>query len=366
MKFIIKREQLLKPLQQVSNLLIGRPIFPILGNLLLQVHKKTLSLTSTNLEVEMIALIILILPSEDGSITVPAHKFLNICRELSDNSEIQVILKENYLLICSGRSNFLLSTLPVDDFPNIHNWKNKIEFNLPQSTLKYLIETTKFSMAHEDVRYYLNGMLFEIKNKKLQTVATNGHRLAICSLNINYNLPNYSVIIPRKGIIEFIKLLDNNNESIKLQIGNNNIRAYVNNFIFTSKLIDGSFPDYSRVLIKNSNKILTADCNKLKQAFSRAAILSNDKFHSVCLHISKNQLKITTNNLNKDKSEEIIDVNYQNQIIEISFNVNYILDVLYALKCEQVNLLLTDSNSSIQITDINNNSVIYVIMPIRL
>ncbi|VAY02324.1 DNA polymerase III subunit beta [Arsenophonus endosymbiont of Aleurodicus dispersus] len=366
MKFTIKREQLLKPLQQVSGTLSGRPRLPILGNLLLQVSEKILSLTGTDLEVEMVAKVILTQPSEDGSITVSARKFYDIWRGLPDGLEIKVTFEGERLLVRSGSSSFSLSTLPAADFPNLDNWKSKVEFELPQTTLKRLIEATKFSMAHQDVRYYLNGMLFETEGQELRTVATDGHRLAVCSLNINKYLPTHSVIVPRKGVVEFMRLLDSSDDSLKLQIGSNNIRAHVGNFIFTSKLVDGHFPDYRSVLPKNPDKTLTADCNKLKQAFSRASILSNEKFRGVRLYISKNKLRITANNPEQEESEEIIDVNYQSLMIEISFNVNYILDVLNTLKCEQVNLLLTNSNSSIQIEDVNNNAAAYIVMPMRL
>ncbi|MGP1930249.1 MAG: DNA polymerase III subunit beta [Arsenophonus sp. ET-YP4-MAG3] len=367
MKFTIKREQLLKPLQQVTSLVSGRHILPILGNILLKVSEKTLLLTSTDLEIKMLAKMSLTQTSENGSITVPARKFFDIWRGLPSGSEINVIIEENSrLIICSDRSRFSLSTLPASDFPSIDNWKSEVEFQLPQIMLKQLIEATQFSMAYQDVRYYLNGMLFETEGQKLRTVTTDGHRLSVCSVNINKNLPTHSVIIPRKGITQFMRLLDSNNESIKLVISNNNIQAHLGDFVFTSKLIDGHFPNYRSILRKNSYKKLTADCHILKQAFSRAAILLNEKFFGVRLYISKNQLKITTINQEKEKSEEIIDVNYKSSIIEISFNINYILDVLNTLKCKQVNLLLTDSNSSIQIEDITDNRAIYIIMPMRL
>ncbi|MFP3019346.1 MAG: DNA polymerase III subunit beta [Arsenophonus sp.] len=366
MKFTIEREQLLNPLQKINSPLSARPRLPILGNLLLQVTEKKLSLTSTDLEVGMVAKVKLIDPGENGSITVPSRKFFDILRRLPDNSKIKVSTEGNRLLIHSGCTRFLLSTLPSSDFPNINNWKNEVEFKVPQTMLKYLIESTQFSMAFQDVRYYLNGMLFETEGQELRTIATDGHRLSVCSLNIDEDLPTFSAIVPRKGVGEFMRLLDSRNELLKLQIGSNNIQAHIGNFIFTSKLIDGRFPDYRRVLPKNPDKLLTADCHKLKQAFSRAAILLNEKYRGVRLHISENKLKITTTNLEQEESEEIIDVYYQNSVIEISFNVSYILDILNILKCDKVNFLFTDSNSSVQIQDVTNKRTTYVVMPIRL
>nr|WP_314266149.1 DNA polymerase III subunit beta [uncultured Moellerella sp.] len=366
MKFIIEREQLLKPLQQVSGPLGGRPTLPILGNLLVQVTDGALLLTGTDLEMEMRARVPLTQAHEQGATTVPARKFFDIWRGLPNEAEISVELDDDRLLVRSGRSRFSLSTLPAADFPNLDDWQSEVEFSLPQSTLKRLIEATQFSMAHQDVRYYLNGMLFETEGQILRTVSTDGHRLAVCSLEIGQDLPSHSVIVPRKGVIELMRLLDGGDTPLQLQIGSNNIRAHVGDFIFTSKLVDGRFPDYRRVLPKNPDKTLEASCDILKQAFSRAAILSNEKFRGVRLYFSENQLKITANNPEQEEAEEIVDVRYQGGEMEIGFNVSYILDVLNTLKCENVTLFLTDAVSSVQIEDSASRSAVYVVMPMRL
>ncbi|CNI52445.1 DNA polymerase III subunit beta [Yersinia frederiksenii] len=366
MKFIIEREHLLKPLQQVSSPLGGRPTLPILGNLLLQVTEDSLLLTGTDLEMEMVARVALSQPHTQGATTVPARKFFDIWRGLPERAEITVALDGDRLLVRSGRSRFSLSTLPAADFPNLDDWQSEVEFTLPQATLKRLIESTQFSMAHQDVRYYLNGMLFETEGEELRTVATDGHRLAVCSMPVGQTLPSHSVIVPRKGVMELVRLLDGGDTPLKLQIGSNNIRAHVGDFIFTSKLVDGRFPDYRRVLPKNPDKTLQASCDLLKQAFSRAAILSNEKFRGVRLYVSQNQLKITANNPEQEEAEEILDVSYDGAEMEIGFNVSYVLDVLNALKCEDVNLLLTDSVSSVQIEDGASQAAAYVVMPMRL
>ncbi len=366
MKFIVEREQLLKPLQQVSGPLGGRPTLPILGNLLMQVNDGTLLLTGTDLEVEMVARVALTQPHEPGATTVPARKFLDICRGLPEGAEINVTLEGERMLVRSGRSRFSLSTLPASDFPNLDDWKSEVEFTLPQATLKLLIEATQFSMAHQDVRYYLNGMLFETEGEELRTVATDGHRLAVCSMPIGQALLNHSLIVPRKGVIELLRLLDGGETPLQVQIGSSNIRAHVGDFIFTSKLVDGRFPDYRRVLPKNPDKVLEAGCDILKQAFARASILSNEKFRGVRLYITENQLKITANNPEQEEAEEMLDVTYEGSELEIGFNVSYVLDVLNALKCENVRLLLTDSVSSVQIEDLASPAAAYVVMPIRL
>ncbi|MGK2946162.1 MAG: DNA polymerase III subunit beta [Candidatus Malihini olakiniferum] len=366
MKFIIKREHLLKPLQQVSGPLGGRPTLPILGNLLLHVTNGALSLTSTNLEIEIVARIALSQADEPGATTVPARKLFNICRGLPEGAEITVSLEGDRMLVCSSRSRFSLATLPASDFPNLDNWQSEVALFLPQATLKRLIEATQFSMAHQDVRYYLNGMLFETEGKELRTVATDGHRLAVCAMPIGQALPSHLAIVPRKGVIELLKILDGGDAPLQLQIGTNNIRAHVGDFLFTSKLVDGRFPDYRRVLPKNPDKVLEARCDLLKQAFSRAAILSSEKFRGVRLHLIQNQLKITANNPEQEEAEEILDVQYDGIEMEIGFNVSYMLDVLNALKCEDVRLLLTDSFSSVQIEDGASKTAAYVVMPMRL
>lgn len=225
MKFTVEREHLLKPLQQVSGPLGGRPTLPILGNLLLQVADGTLSLTGTDLEMEMIARVTLTQPHDAGATTVPARKFFDICRGLPEGAEIAVQLEGDRMLVRSGRSRFSLSTLPAADFPNLDDWQSEVEFTLPQATMKRLIEATQFSMAHQDVRYYLNGMLFETEGEELRTVATDGHRLAVCSMPIGDSLPIHSVIVPRKGVIELMRMLDGGDTPLRVQIGSNNIRA---------------------------------------------------------------------------------------------------------------------------------------------
>lgn len=365
MKFIIKREQILKPLQQISSPLSGRLPLPILGNLLLQVVDNYLLLTGTDLEIEMVARITLTSSYDVGTTTVPAKKLFNICRSLPIGSEIMVTLEGECILICSKRSRFSLATISAASFPILDNWVSNVEFRLPQATLKRLIESTQFSMAHQDVRYYLNGMLFETSGEEIRTVATDGHRLAVCSMSVGELLPSHLVIMPRKGVIELLRMLDGNETLLTLQIGSKNIRAIIGDYIFTSKLVDGRFPDYHRVLPKNPDKVLQASCNMLKHAFTRAAILANDKFHGVRLYLSTNQLKITTKNQDQEEAEEIVDVIYNGAEIEIGLNVSYVLDVLNAIKCKYITILLTDGVSSIQIED-SIRSVSYIIMPMRL
>lgn len=264
MKFTVEREHLLKPLQQVSGPLGGRPTLPILGNLLLQVTEGALSLTGTDLEMEMVARVALVQPHEQGATTVPARKFFDICRGLPEGAEIAVQLEGERMLIRSGRSRFSLSTLPAADFPNLDDWQSEVEFTLPQATMKRLIEATQFSMAHQDVRYYLNGMLFETEGEELRTVATDGHRLAVCSMPIGESLPNHSVIVPRKGVIELMRMLDGGDTPLRVQIGSNNIRAHV--------VISSSLPNWLMAVFR----IIVAFCRRiLTKRWKLAAIRSS-------------------------------------------------------------------------------------------
>ncbi|MGF1739247.1 DNA polymerase III subunit beta [Photobacterium satsumensis] len=366
MKFTVAREQLLKPLQQVSGALGSRPSLPILGNILLVVEQGCLSMTGTDLEVEMIAKLALEGDVEEGAVTVPSRKFLDICRGLPDSANIAVSLEGDRAIIRSGRSRYTLSVLPAADFPNIEDWQSEVEITLPQGQMRQLIDSTQFSMAHQDVRYYLNGMLFETDGQQLRSVATDGHRMAVCAVATHDELPAKQIIVPRKGVMELMRLLDSPDEEIRLQIGHSNIRAEVNNYIFTSKLVDGRFPDYRRVMPQNSNKVVEASCDELRKAFSRAAILSNEKFRGVRVNLSPGEMRITANNPEQEEAEEFLDVDYQGEALEIGFNVSYVLDVLNTLKCEQVRWSLTDANASALLEDSANGEAMYVVMPIRL
>ncbi|EGU33343.1 DNA polymerase III subunit beta [Vibrio scophthalmi] len=366
MKFSIERSHLLKPLQQVSGALGGRPTLPILGNLLLKVEENTLSMTATDLEVELISRVTLEGDFEAGSITVPSRKFLDICRGLPDDSVITFILEGDRVQVRSGRSRFSLATLPANDFPNIEDWQSEVEISLTQAELRGLIEKTQFSMANQDVRYYLNGMLFEIDGTTLRSVATDGHRMAVSLVSLGADFATKQIIVPRKGVQELVKLLDAPEQPVVLQIGSSNVRAEVNNFVFTSKLVDGRFPDYRRVMPQTTTKTLEAGCDELRQAFSRAAILSNEKFRGVRVNLADNEMRITANNPEQEEAEEMLDVTFEGDAIEIGFNVSYVLDVLNTLRCEKVRLSMSDANASALIENADDDSALYVVMPIRL
>ena len=276
-------------------------------------------------------------------------------------------MDDSKAVIRFGRSRFSLSTLPASDFPSVEEAAGTLEFSIPQSRLKAMLDSTSFAMAQQDVRYYLNGLLFEVSADYLRVVATDGHRLAMHTEKMKISgAGKIQVIVPRKGILELSRLLSDGDESVNLVIGTNHIRARTKDFTFTSKLVDGKFPDYDRVLPKGGDKVLTAVRNDLRQALNRTAILSNEKFRGIRLMLASDELKIVANNPEQEEAEEIISVEYKGPSLEIGFNVSYLVDVLGVLTTDSVQLILADSNSSVLIQATENSPSLYVVMPMRL
>lgn len=368
MKFTISREALLKPLQSVSGVVERRHTLPILSNILLSLENQTLKLTATDLEVELVALVQLDSPVEDGETTIPARKLLDICKTLPVNTQLDFEIKENKVLLKSGRSRFTLSALPANEFPSLEEGVGNSEFNIETLKLQNLIDSTSFAMAQQDVRYYLNGMLVEVSAGALKTVATDGHRLALCQeecLIEGENVFN-QVILPRKGVQELNRLFEDD-DSVSVVIGSHHIRVAGSALTFTSKLIDGKFPDYNRVLPAESDNKMICDRETLKQALSRTAILSNEKYRGIRLQFAQNSLALHANNPEQEEAEEQVDVEYAGPKIEVGFNVSYLLDVLTVLKDQTVSMSLADSNSSVLIKgEDSSNKAAYVVMPMRL
>jgi DNA polymerase-3 subunit beta len=367
MKFVISREALLKPLNLVAGVVERRQTLPILANVLLVLDGDRLSLTGTDLEVELVGRIQLATPGESGEITVPARKLVDICKSLPEGSEIELSSAEGKVTVKSGRSRFTLATLPPREFPNVEDSMGTHQFTVKQGQLKRLIDRTSFAMAQQDVRYYLNGMLWELKEGQLRVVATDGHRLAMCSLPSKLDVPeDTQIILPRKGVIELSKLLLVEDESIAVVIGSNHIRATTTDFTFTSKLVDGKFPDYQRVLPKTPDKILMGDRLELRQAFTRTAILSNEKYRGVRLQLTSGSLQIVANNPEQEEAEEIVSVDFEGDTLEIGFNVSYLLDVLGVLSGTKIKFSLSDPNSSALVEESDEGDSLYVVMPMRL
>lgn len=368
MNFVISREALLKPLNLVAGVVERRQTLPILSNILLALDGDQLSITGTDLEVELVGRVKLdSTPGVAGEITVPARKLADICKSLPEGCDIQFIQEDQKLIVKSGRSRFTLSTLSASDFPNVEESPLSQDITVKQGDLKRLIDRTSFAMAQQDVRYYLNGMLWEVQSGQLRVVATDGHRLAVCTLAAAIDTPEkLQVILPRKGVIELGRLLMNESDDVNVVIGSNHIRATTEEFTFTSKLVDGKFPDYDRVLPKSTTKIVFAGREDIRQAFSRAAILSNEKYRGVRLILSEGSIQINANNPEQEEAEETLAVDYKGESLEIGFNVSYLLDVLGVLNGENVKISLSDSNSSALLEEAEDSDSMYVVMPMRL
>ena len=367
MNFSIEREKLLKPLQQVVGVVERRQTLPVLSNVLMVVDGDTLSLTGTDLEVELVARIGLEQSYSHAEITVPAKKLLDICKSLPDESVIQFSLDDQKLAIKAGRSRFSLATLPANEFPNLEDAIGQVNFSINQGYLKSIIDRTAFAMAQQDVRFYLNGMLFEVSTNLLRTVATDGHRLALCKADIQCEVEKpFQAIVPRKGVLELAKLFNDMDSDIAIAMSANHVRVESPDLRFTSKLIDGKFPDYERVLPKLGDKTVLADKGETRSCFSRVAILSNEKYRGVRLRLVTGSLTTVANNPEQEEAEETINVDYQGAELEIGFNVNYLLDVLTVIRSDTVKIQLADSNSSALITDAEDDSASYVVMPMRL
>jgi len=367
MNFEISREALIKPLQLVTGVVERRQTLPVLSNVLLVLNKGVLSLTGTDLEVELVGRVAITGKTQDGEVTVPARKLMDICKSLPDDAQLKFETDDSKAVLRCGRSRFTLSTLPAADFPNVEEAAGTLEFSIPQAVLRNMLDSTSFAMAQQDVRYYLNGLLFEVSADYLRVVATDGHRLALHTEKVKIPTTSKSqVIVPRKGILELSRLLSEGDGDVHLVVSTNHIRAITRNFTFTSKLVDGKFPDYDRVLPKGGDKLLTAVRNDLRQALNRTAILSNEKFRGIRLLLSNDELKILANNPEQEEAEEIINVEYKGAALEIGFNVSYLVDVLGVLTSETVQMILSDSNSSVLIQPMQNSPSLYVVMPMRL
>lgn len=366
MKFNIKRDELLPAIQTVIGVIERRHTLPILSNVLFSVKKSEIKLTGTDMEVELIYSITKE-STEESEFTLPGRKLLDICRALPEGALLDFQIDKDQVVLKSGRSRFTLTTLPARDFPATEIQEPLITFELPQDELKALMEDTMFAMAQQDVRYYLNGLLLEVSNNKLRAVATDGHRLALKEIEKNMDIKEpLQIIIPRKGVVEIARLLGHSDVPVTVQISKNHIRLSVNGMLFTSKLIDGRFPDYERVVPKASDTPLVARRDALKQSLTRASILSNEKYKGVRILLDKDSLKALAHNPEQEEAEEELEVQYAGESMEIGFNVTYLLDAINAIKTENVVLTTTNPDSSCLLLPEGKNNCKYVVMPMRL
>ncbi len=366
MKTIIKREDILSPLQNVIGAVERRQTLPILGNILLRSNESELTITATDLEIEMVS------PltgsnSAEFQTTLPARKLLDICKALPDDSSIEFHIEETKVTLTSGRSRFTLASLPASEFPGLDDIDPLQSFSLPQKQLKLLFDSTAFAMAQQDVRYYLNGILVELSPDRIKLVATDGHRLALSEYQTDIGISeDKQIIVPRKGVIELSRLLDNSDSPAEITLSKNHIRIKTDSLTFTSKLIDGKFPEYKRVIPVDGNRIIEVNRESLKQTLSRISILSNEKYRGIRLILTNDNLSIQANNPDQEEAEEELTVEYKDSDMEIGFNVTYLIDVLNVLDSEKVLVKLKDSNSSCIICDSKDSNSLYVVMPMRL
>jgi DNA polymerase-3 subunit beta len=305
--------------------------------------------------------------SDDFQTTIPARKLLDICKALPDSSDIKFTVDDSRVSLTSARSRFTLASLPAKDFPGLDEITTLQSFSIPQNQLKSLFDKTSFAMAQQDVRYYLNGILMEISPGKIKLVATDGHRLALSEISLETGVnEDKQIIIPRKAVLELSRLLESGDNPANCILSQNHLRVETSSLVFTTKLIDGKFPDYQRVIPVDGNKIMEVDRETLKQSMSRIAILSNEKYRGIRLTLSSGNLSIQANNPDQEEAEEELQVDYTESDMEIGFNVTYLIDVLNVLNSEKVQVKLKDSNSSAIISDSQDDSSLYVVMPMRL
>ena len=369
MKFTTDRETLLKPLLIVRGVLEQRQTLPVLSNILISARDGALAFTATDSEVELEARVA-VDDWSGGEITVPARKFIDICQALPGRAKVEFGLDEgNRAHIRSGRSRFTLTTIQSSDFPTTDEIVDESEFVIAQNELKRLIDLTQFAMARQDVRYYLNGLLLEVTPQQVKAVATDGHRLAVAQFDTVTGMEeSKSIIVPRKGVLELARLLTAEDVELRVRVGTNAVQMVVDDVRFSSKLIDGRFPDYGRVIpdAERCDKRLSMDRESLRQCLVRTSVLSSDKHRTVRLTLGAGTLKVAANNPEQETAEDELEIEYAGEDLDIGFNVSYVIDALATLPSETADIFLTDSSSSCLIQPHGRSNCQFVVMPMRL
>lgn len=366
MNIQINRETLLKPLTSVTSIVEKRHTLPILSNLLLEVKQNKIHLTATDLEMQ-ISLTVDSATSGDFSTTLSAKKLLDICRSLPDNADINMSTTESRITLKAAKSRFNLQTLPAADYPVMTKTQGASTLVvLAQRELKDLLKQVEFAMAQQDIRYYLNGLLFEIAANKLNIVGTDGHRLSFTSTELKQNYEKQDVILPRKTVVELIKLLDDSDDEVQIELASNQVNFSFANLKLISKVIDGKFPDYNRVIPVGHQNTFSVERLNVLLAMQRASILSNEKYRGIRMVLSNNNLKLISTNSDQEEAEEELEINYSGDALDIGFNVTYLIDVLNNTNSDQANFSFADANSSCLITIPNNPNYKYVVMPMRI
>jgi DNA polymerase-3 subunit beta len=361
-----KRETLLRPLQMIVGVVERKQTLPILANVLVRVTGKELSLAATDLEVELRTKVE-IDATRDEEFTVPARKLLDICKALPEGADVLLDVEADKAVLRAGRGRYSLGILPAPDFPGVEEKPAVEHFRIGEDTLKHLLEKTQFAMAQQDVRYYLNGLLLEVRGGRIRTVATDGHRLAVSERSDDSLVgKDVQVIVPRKAVMELGRLLERSDAMVDVEISASHITLRFGVTTFISKLIDGRFPDYERVIPKGEAEKLLADRDGLRQALVRTAILSNEKYRGIRFRVEAGMVELVAHNPEQEEAEEKVEVEYKGREIVIGFNVGYLLDVINVLDSEKVEFALIDSSSSCLIQGEGRDDSRYVVMPMRL
>ena len=378
MKFSTSRDTLLRPLRVVTGVVERRPTLPVLSNLYIEADADALTLRGTDLEVEIVARLTEgVEVQQPGATTVPAHKLADIWQSLPESATVSIALEEQRAVVRSGRSRFALATIPAADFPterpllaaadDAQAEPDGVRVDLPHADLRRLFDRTKFAMANGDVRYFLNGMLFEVAADSLRAAASDGHRMAMCTLDRlgAKEVNELRVIVPRKSVLDLERLIGDSDADIHLVFGANSLRATQGEYTLTTKLVDGQFPEVDRLIPRNTDHSIVGDRESMRQALHRAAILSNEKSQDVRLQLESEQMVIRATNPEQEEAEEVVSVEYDGNPAEIAFNVRYLQDVLGALETESIKFSMPESNNIAVLEGPGAEDSLYLVMPLR-
>tara|TARA_Y100001970_G_scaffold119003_1_gene147535 strand:- start:275 stop:1375 length:1101 start_codon:yes stop_codon:yes gene_type:complete len=366
MKFTAEKSQIVDSLQNAAAVAERRQTIPILANLRLKTISGKLEVTATDLEIQIKTYSDLLSVEEEGETTVSARKMSELCRSLPDAENVNFSLHEGKLKVSSKNFNGDFATISADDFPELEVNEEQNTTKLPSAALKRILTKTLFSMASQDVRYYLNGLLLELNEEQLKGVATDGHRLALSSIDTKQSGLAMRNILPRKAVLELAKILPPEDSPIEILVGSTYIGIKADNVNFSSKLIDGKYPDYEKVFPSGEPLPLLINKESLQSALSRASVLSNEKYRGVRFELSKGSLRLTANNPEQESAEELLEVDYEGADLEVGFNIGYLIDVLGVLESERVMFEFYGEDSSCVIKEPGSDQEVYVIMPMRL
>ena len=365
--FQSSQAQVLAALQSVAGIVERRHTLPVLANVLIRKTAGQLQLTTSDLEIQIRTQADLGGDDAAFATTVGARKLIDILRTLPADQTVSLESSASKLILKGGKSKFTLQTLPAEDFPLVQESPSfGPVFSVPQKTLKNLLSQVSFSMAVHDIRYYLNGILFVAEGKKLSLVATDGHRLAFASADLDVEVPKQEVILPRKTVLELQRLLSDKDGAIEMQFAANQARFRFEGMEFVTKLVEGKFPDYNRVIPRNHKNIVVLGRTALLAALQRAAIMTSEKFKGVRLNVEPGSLRVASNNADQEEAVDELDIEYDGDAIEIGFNVTYLIDALTNMSQDMVRVELADGNSSALVTIPDNEHFKYVVMPMRI